>query len=38
MSPRRGGTNESVTGYGAVLVLLNQARTASEEARRKWIH
>ena len=31
MSPR--GTNEAATGYGAVLVLLNPARTVSEEAR-----
>jgi hypothetical protein len=36
MSPR--GTNEAATGYGAVLVLLNPARTVSEEARPRRIH
>jgi hypothetical protein len=36
MSPRCGGTN--ATDYGAVLVLPNPARIASEEARPRRIH
>jgi hypothetical protein len=35
---RRGAEETNVTGYGAVLVLLNPARTVSEEARPRRIH